>query len=205
MSYIESNIADQPSTVLNWHQGWETIATSRLWFFLLVGLGTMSNVVYTCTVPLVGFGAIAGSTLIRRRAIATAMTMWLVNQMLGFTLHHYPLTLSTFAWGFVLGLGTLLVTLLASMNPPFAQNQTIGHYQWLGIAFAVGFILYELVIWLAGLALGGGEGFTLPILGGILMGNAVWAIALSSIHALWVWGVVKHSVLPSRLSTNPVK
>ncbi|NJR52501.1 MAG: hypothetical protein HC780_25935 [Leptolyngbyaceae cyanobacterium CSU_1_3] len=31
--------------------------------FLLLSLGTMSNVVYTCTVPLVGFGAIAGATL----------------------------------------------------------------------------------------------------------------------------------------------
>jgi hypothetical protein len=77
---------------------------------------------YTCTVPLVGFGAIAGATLPRRRALVTVVSIWLVNQVLGFGIRQYPWTLSTFAWGLVLGLGAVLVMLLASLKLKLTQN-----------------------------------------------------------------------------------
>lgn len=188
-----------------WQIASQTIAHSRSWFYLLIALGSMSNVVYTCTVPLVGFGVIAGATLPRRKAVTVILCMWLINQLLGFTIHHYPQTFSTVAWGCVMGFGAVMVTLLSSLKPKFGQARLSKHFLWLGITLLAGYALYEFVIWLAGFFLGGIDGFTLPILWSILMGNAVWAIALGGIHALLVWGVVKRSVSPSMISIGLAK
>ncbi|MEQ8963432.1 MAG: hypothetical protein RLP02_36930 [Coleofasciculus sp. C2-GNP5-27] len=191
MSYVESSVAFKQSTVLDWQRGWEAIAKRQLWFFLLLTLGSASNVLYTCTVPLVGFGAIAGATLPRRRALVTVMSMWLANQVLGFTIHQYPWTLSTFAWGLVLGVGAVVVTLLASLKLKLSKNDLTAYGAWLGIALVIGFGVYELTIWLACLVLGGCDSFTLPILWGIFQGNAIWAISLTAIHSLLVWDTLR--------------
>ena len=118
MNYLKTSTKPpSPTKPDRWQQAEKAIAHNQLWFFLLTALGSASNVVYTCTVPLVGFGAIAGITLTRKKALTMIMTMWLINQILGFTIHQYPLTISTIIWGGVLGLGALLVTLLASLKP----------------------------------------------------------------------------------------
>ncbi|NEQ28821.1 MAG: hypothetical protein F6K28_59695 [Microcoleus sp. SIO2G3] len=85
MSYVKSKTAVQQPVSLSWQQGCQSIAHSRFWFLLLLSVGTLSNVVYFCTVPLAGFGAIAGATLTRRRALLVILSMWFVNQLLGFT------------------------------------------------------------------------------------------------------------------------
>lgn len=176
-----------PALLTQWQVKQQTIAQSQLWFFLLTATAVASNSIYYCTVPLVGFGIIAGSTLPRRKAITVLLTMWLVNQLLGFTVRHYPWTFSTFAWGWVMGIGAVLATLLASVKPKFSQKRLSGHLLWLGTMLLTGYIFYELVIWLAGFALGAVEGFTLPILWGIFVGNAMWALALTLIHGIIAW------------------
>ena len=98
---------------------------------MTVGFGTtvcwrrdsVSNILYYCTVPLVGIGVLAGTTLPRRRALTVLLTMWFVNQLLGFTVRGYPYTVSTFAWGGVMLLRATLAVLLASLRPIFHHNQ----------------------------------------------------------------------------------
>jgi hypothetical protein len=168
-----------------------SVGQSRTWFLALTALAAMSNVIYTCTVPLVGFGAIAGATLSRRKALLVISSMWLVNQVLGFTMRQYPQTFSTFIWGIVMLLGAVLATVLAFF---FTQNKAKGFLNYLsqvGLALVGGYVVYELIIWLAGFALGGVSGFTLPILWQIFVGNAVWAIGLVGIYSLLVWRVMR--------------
>jgi hypothetical protein len=190
MSYVKSAAAQLPVSQ-SWQQGCKAIAHNRYWFFLLLSVGTVSNVLYTCTVPLVGFGAIAGATLPRYRAFMVILSMWFVNQLLGFTLRQYPWTLSTFAWGFVMLLGTVLTTLLALQKPAFSQRKFAGYGAWLGISLALGFVLYQAVIGLASLGLGGIESFTIPVLWSVLQGNALWATAIGIIHSLFVLDILK--------------
>lgn len=186
-----------PEKFDRWQIGAEAIAHNRFWFFLLTALGSASNVVYTCTVPLVGFGVIAGSTLSRKKAVTMVMTMWLVNQILGFTIHQYPLTFKTFVWGGVIGLGALLATLFASLKPRFVASELKNHCLWLGIALIGGYVVYELTILLATLFLGGLESFTLPILWSIFVGNAVWGIPLALGHGFLMWQLVRKSSVKS--------
>lgn len=165
----------------SWQWGSRSLYDSRLWYYGLLAAGSVSNVLYYCTVPLVGIGVLAGTTLPRRRALTVLLTMWFVNQLLGFTVRGYPYTVSTFAWGGVMLLGAILAVLLASRRPAF-HHTPLRHGLWLTLSLLLGFCLYELVIWLGGLALGGVHGFTLSVLAEILLGNALWGGGLAAVH-----------------------
>jgi len=78
-----------------WSSRWKLLARNRLWFFLLIVIGTFSGVIYPHP-PLVSFGSIAGCTFRPRRAILAAMTVWFTNQIYGFTLRGYPQTTESF-------------------------------------------------------------------------------------------------------------
>lgn len=197
MTSLKTITTRSPEKSDRWQIAAQAIAQNRFWFFLLTALGSTSNVVYTCTVPLVGFGVIAGSTLSRKKAVTMITTMWLVNQILGFTIHQYPLTFKTFVWGGVIGLGALLATLFASIKPRFVASELKNHYLWLGIAFVGSYIVYELTILLASFFLGGLKNFTLPILWSIFVGNAAWGIPLALGHGFLIWQLIKRSSVKS--------
>ena len=136
-----------------WRSGCRSLAYGQFWQALLIGVGSLSNLVYTCTLPFVCLGIIAGATLPRRRAIVTATTVWLANQFCGYTLHNYPRTFNCLAWGLVLLAGTLLVTLLSGYKPLFSQGALAHHYFRLTGTFIGGLILFEFVILGAGFLL----------------------------------------------------
>ena len=125
------------------------------------------------------------------------MTMWLINQILGVTLHQYPLTFKTFVWGGVIGLGALLATLFASIKPRFVASELKNYCLWLGIAFIGSYLVYELTILLATFFLGGLENFTLPILWSIFVGNAAWGIPLALGHGFLILQLIKKSPVKS--------
>lgn len=179
-----------------WQGGSRSLYDSRLWYYGLLAAGSVSNVVYYCTVPLVGIGVLVGTTLPRRRALTVLLTLWCVNQFLGFTVRGYPYTVSTFAWGGVMLLGAALAVLLASLRPAF-HHAPPRHGLWLALSLLLGFALYEWVIWLGGLALGGVHGFTLSVLAEILLGNALWGGGLAAVHWGWVQGWMRLKDAPS--------
>jgi hypothetical protein len=167
----------------NWSANQETVNKSRTWFLLVMALGAFSNIVYVCVAPLAGFGAIAGATLPKSKAIVAVLTMWLVGQVLGFGFMGYPWDFSTFAWGIVLGVAAMAAMLLAAIKPAFSRKDLAGHVIWLGVSAIAGFGLCELVIWSSGFILGEAHGFSLVEIRDIFAGNMVWAIALALIHS----------------------
>ena len=77
---IPSSIALSKSD--DFSRGWRSLAYRRWLPFTLLAVGTASNAVYAHT-PLVAFAAMSGVMLNRRRAIAIALLVWLVNQIIG--------------------------------------------------------------------------------------------------------------------------
>lgn len=157
------------------------LLSERTWPLLLVTVGALSSLYYTCTVPLIAFAAVAGITLGRNRALLVVSGIWLANQILGYTLHQYPQTPVSFAWGGILGLGALLVTVAAlamrsakAVPRPFAVL----------LALIGGFACYEGLILLASIGLGSLDSFTPAIVAGIFLTNALWVGGLSAVHAL---------------------
>ncbi|MGF1604302.1 MAG: hypothetical protein ACFCU8_20265 [Thermosynechococcaceae cyanobacterium] len=170
-----------------WQARCRSVAQGLSWPILLLTVGSLSNVVYTCTLPFVCLGVTAGMTLKRRRAIAITISIWVANQWCGYTLHNYPRTLNCFMWGWILLAGTLLVTMLASYQPLFGPGKVSHHYWRMGGFLIGGFILFQLVIGAANLLLGEPSGLTPTILGGIFAGNAGWLISLAIAHGVLVW------------------
>lgn len=176
-----------------WSNAVKAMSRSRLWQFLLIAIGSASSIIYP-HVPLVGFAAISGVTLNRKQAIISSTIIWFVNQLSGFTLRQYPQTLESFTWGLVMGLGTLLVTILATIKQKFMGEKVWRYYLWLAVSLVIGYVLFEGIILLtARLMVGDGHGLTVGILGKIFVKNIVWAIALTFIHSLLIWNGIKFS------------
>ncbi|MEM6520277.1 MAG: hypothetical protein AAF722_13215 [Cyanobacteria bacterium P01_C01_bin.70] len=165
---------------------WRSLANSRLLPFALLAIGTVSNVAYAHT-PLVAFAVMSGTLLPRRRALAVAVLIWLVNQGVGFGWRGYPLADSAFIWGGLMGLGTFLVAMFASWRPGIARTSWLGHWLWWAIALLVGFGLYQGPILLAYPLLADGHWITGAIVLKLLWKQTVWAGAIAMAYGLLLW------------------
>jgi hypothetical protein len=168
-----------------WSVTWNRVASDRRWTFLLVAIGAFSSVIYPHP-PFVAFGAIAGTTLKPKRAILVALSIWLVNQVVGYTVRQYPWSADSLLWGLMLGLGTLIVTALALLRPPFSQKTLRGHCVWLGAIALVGFAVFQSLILTVDWLLTGSHMLTWAIALSILINTIIWTIALALIHLVFV-------------------
>ena len=167
----------------NFARAWQDLANNRLLFFALLTVGTASNSIYAHT-PLVAFAGMAGTILTRRRAIAVALLIWLVNQVIGFALRSYPLTAVAFAWGALMGIGTLLTVIVASWRPAWSHTTWAGHFLWMAIAVIGGFALYQGTILLAFPLLADGHQMGWGIVGKLFLKQLVWAGAIALGHSI---------------------
>ncbi|MEM1308013.1 MAG: hypothetical protein AAGF98_00680 [Cyanobacteria bacterium P01_H01_bin.153] len=167
-------------------QSWRALAHSRLLPFLLLALGTVSSGVYAHA-PLDSFAAMSGITLPRHRAITIALSIWLVNQIIGFTFRDYPLTGTAFMWGLLMGIGTLLTVIWASLRPAFSRTSWSGHFSWEIISIVIGFVLYQGLILLAYPLMADGHTMSWDIVASIFSKQVMWAGAISLGHAALLW------------------
>ena len=170
----------------NFSQAWRSLAHSRLLPFLLLALGTATNSVYAHA-PLVSFAAMSGAMLSRRRAITVALTIWLVNQVIGFGLRGYPLSETAFMWGALMGIGTLLAVVFASLRPAFSRFSWAGHFSWEIVAVIVGFVLYQGLIMLAYPPLADGHAMGWAVIAKIFSQQVMWAGAIALGHGVLLW------------------
>lgn len=167
-------------------RGLRSLAYSRWLSFALLALGTASNAIYAHT-PLVAFAAMSGVALNRRRAIAIALLIWFMNQVIGFGLRGYPLGATAFTWGFLMGIGTLLVVTFASLRPGFSQSSWVGHGLWVAIALIGGFVLYQGLIMLAYPVVMDGHFIGLDMIAKLFIKELMWTGAIALGHGVLLW------------------
>ena len=163
-----------------WQAVLRAISLSPWWQFCLIVVGSISSIVYPHP-PLVGIAAVAGNTLIRFKALTSITGIWLANQVYGFTIRRYPLSLESLTWGLIMGSSIFLVTWLITLQPRFSRYNFQGYSIWLAIAVFGGYALYQGSIMLTAQLIGG-HGLSWAILWSILWKDVVWAIALSILH-----------------------
>jgi hypothetical protein len=93
---------------------------------------------FACAVPFAAFGAVSAMTLPRRDALLLAVALWLINQVIGFAVLHYPWDGMTLAWGAILGATALLSTAAAQ-----AAMRGQGVVVTAATSFAAAFLVYE--------------------------------------------------------------
>lgn len=162
-----------------------------LWIALLVLASVVFSLGFACAVPLAAFAALAALTLSRRDALLLVGAVWLTNQIAGFTVLHYPLDPSTFAWGAVLGAIALASTLAAQWvkgQVPLAGGAFV---------FLAAFAVYEGSLVAISLAFGSGlSNFTPSIVRRILAINFAAFAALYLIHRMGVFAGLAKPAAP---------
>ncbi len=157
----------------------------QLWLVLLVAASVAFSLSFACAAPLVAFGVAAALTLPSRDALRLIFWVWFADQVVGYTVIHYPWTANSLAWGVVLGVAAVLGTLAAQWIV-----QRSGGQPKAGVALAallVAFTVYEGVLFApAFLGLGGMGGFTPAIIGRIFAINAGALVGLLVINYLGI-------------------
>jgi hypothetical protein len=162
----------------------QAVQASRPWRYGLIALGSASSLIYPHA-PLVSFAVLAGITLNRRPAVICAFLIWFINQFYGFTIRHYPLSAIALLWGMTMGLGTIAVALIASMQPKFSDRSWLGHSAWLGIAVLLGFAVYQSGTLLVNQWVGM-HGLTADVFLRMFVREVIWAIALFALYTVLV-------------------
>jgi hypothetical protein len=143
---------------------------------ILIASCALASLALACATPFAAFAVLAAAMLPLRPALLVVFGAWLVNQGIGFGVHHYPIDASTIAWGFVIGAAALAATLVAvAALSALPVNRTP---LMLAIALACAYCAYELVLFAATPFLGGAGAFTAAIVSRLGALNVVWLIGL---------------------------
>jgi hypothetical protein len=142
-----------------------------LWLALLVAASLALSLGFACALPIAAFAAAAALTLPRRDALVLIASVWLANQVVGFTLLDYPWTAPTLAWGLALGAVGLVSTSAAQRTAGRLASAALA--MRFAVTFLAAFAAYEAVLLAISVALlGGAEIYTAAIQGRIFAINA---------------------------------
>lgn len=146
----------------------------HIWLALMVAASLAFTFGFACAVPFAALGAIAAMTLPRRDALLLTVGLWLVNQIVGFAVLHYPWDETTLAWGAILGGIAVLSTAAAQ-----AAIRRQGIAVTAAASFAAAFVAYEGGLYLiSATVMGGTEDFAAAIVVRILEINTAGFAAL---------------------------
>src|SRR3974390_2972523 len=95
------------------NDNWALRHSAGVAIVLLTAASAVLTLGFACAVPFAAFATISALLFNRSAAIATVLSVWFADQIIGFTCLHYPTDFSTFAWGAALG-GIALLSLVAA-------------------------------------------------------------------------------------------
>lgn len=124
--------------------------------------------VLACAWPLVALAALARSMPARFAYAMVALT-WCVDQLLGFTVRHYPHDVSTYGWGLAIGAAALIATFAARRAPTLL------------IGAVAAFISDQMVLLAYGALARDAGNFDAATVAKIALGNAIGLVALAPI------------------------
>src|SRR3954471_21158262 len=125
------------------------------WTTILTIAAVSASLVLSCVTPFAALAVALAGTVGLRQSVRAVTIVWLANQFVGFVFFHFPLTANAFLWGIVIGIAALLTTIVAALVMKCASFSTTAVR--LGVAFLASFTIYELVLLIATIALGGLE------------------------------------------------
>lgn len=168
--------------------------TRRGLWIVLLGLSSIGfSLALACATPFAALAALAAVNMIRRDAFGLIGLVWLANQVIGYGILEYPHSIDSYAWGAAIGIAAGL-GLVAAM---VAGIRTAGYGGVVATAsaFIAAFSVYELVLYPFSFVLpGSDEAFSWPIVGQILVINALALAGLVALHRMAVWlGLVTHA------------
>lgn len=134
---------------------------------LLIILAAFVCSVFGCAMPFAAISALAAVHLRSRTGIAIVAGSWLLNQALGFTVHHYPTDPTTLAWAAALGVASFVAFAFARAW----RDRPL-------VAVTVAFLAFEGILVLTSLRLGGWEDYAPAIIAMLAAVNVAWFLGV---------------------------
>lgn len=165
---------------------------------ILLAACASASLVFACAAPFAAFAVLATAVLPLRSALLTIVLVWLANQAIGFGILDYPRNLTATAWGLGM-LAAVLVTTSAAAGV-FRRFADRSVYVVYPIALMAAYAVYEIVLLAMLPMLGGGDGFTVEIVGRLAFVNAIWLAGLVAAYELLrrLSGMTVHQHAPLR-------
>jgi hypothetical protein len=163
---------------------WFNSPREFIWLILLLLSSLVFSLGFACATPLAAFGAIAAVAFSRRDALILCGAVWLVNQVVGYTILKYPWSVSSVSWSLVLGGATII----ASLSSRWIYDHSKTPYLFrLVAAFIAAFAIFQVSLYaVAAFVLGGVRDFTADIVVRIFAINGGAFIGLLALHWLAV-------------------
>jgi hypothetical protein len=148
-------------------------------FALLVTSCALASFAFACATPFAAFAVVAAAMLPLPRALLVVAGAWLINQGIGFGVHHYPIDAKTILWGVVIGVAALVAT--AASAAVLRALDRSSALLVLAVAWICAYGAYELTLFAATPALGGAGAFTAAIVARLGMISLSWLIGLVAV------------------------
>lgn len=154
---------------------------SLLWSAVLGAVAAVGSYGLACVFPFAALAALAAVTLPSRQAAVLIGTMWLVNQIIGFTLLNYPHDAQAYAWGIIIGVGAFAA--LGAAKVAFAKETRLVSARTVA-ALIASIIAYQAVMFVGAMGLGGFESSTPAIVATVAQNDALWFAGLAALRHL---------------------
>ncbi len=150
--------------------------TTLLWSAVLGVTAAVGSYGLACVFPFAAIAALAAVTLPTRQAAGLLAAVWVVNQIVGFTLLSYPHDGQALAWGAFIGAGAAFGFLAAKRA--FGGETRLSSWRTLA-ALAASIVAYQVVMFVGAFAMNGFESSTPAIVADVARNDAMWFAGLA--------------------------
>jgi hypothetical protein len=153
-----------------------------LWFAVLAVASVLFSLHFACATPFAAFAALAAVTLNRRDTALLMVTVWFVNQVVGYFVLNYPQTANSYLWGLGLGFAGIFTALIVERAAARCKPSNLVEHML--AAFFLSFFVWQGILFAIALLLGGTQDFTAAILSRSLALNGLAFLGLFLLN--WV-------------------
>jgi hypothetical protein len=172
----------------------QTATAALIWSAILGTCAIFGSYFFACVFPFAAIATIAALTLDKRRAAILVGAVFAVNQIVGFTLMHYPQDASTIAWGVVIGVAAF-ASLFAARSVLRGRSDIVSPYAL--VALLAAFVVNQGVMLAYALFTTGIENFSPTIVATVGLNDAAWFTGLCALR------LVMTRALPALFGNRP--
>ncbi len=153
--------------------------TTLIWSAVLGLTAALGSYGLACVFPFAALAALAAVTLPTRQAAMLLGAMWLVNQVIGFTLLSYPHDGQAVAWGAIIGVaafaGLFTAKVAFGSETRFISLRTVG-------ALVASIVAYQAIMFVGAYAMNGFESSTAAIVAEVARNDLFWFAGLAALR-----------------------
>lgn len=153
--------------------------TTLIWSAVLGLTAALGSYGLACVFPFAALAALAAVTLPTRHAALMLGAMWVVNQVIGFTLLSYPHDGQAVAWGAIIGIAAFAG--LGAAKAAFGPETKLISLRTVA-AFAAAVAVYQAIMFAGAYAMNGFESSTPAIVAEVVRNDALWFAGLIALR-----------------------